>query len=122
LRTTADGVRYEFMSERVRKLIFIGIVAIGALVGLLSAVHDDWATRVVMVAVGALFGCAIGGALAFAGRSTASPPQVDGSIPGMGSSTADIAVNYWRDKGSPPFMKAPSAQPDKHMFDPDKLG
>jgi len=43
----------------MRKLIFIGIVAVGALVGLLSAVHDDWATRLVMAAVGSLFGSAI---------------------------------------------------------------
>jgi hypothetical protein len=106
----------------MRKLIFIGIVAVGALVGLLSAVHDDWATRLVMAAVGSLFGSAIGGALTFAGRHRAPRPRIDGTIPGMGSSTADIAANYWRDKGSPPFMKAPSAVPDKHMFDPDKLG
>lgn len=106
----------------MRKLIFIGIVAVGALVGLLSAVHDDWATRLVMAAVGSLFGSAVGGALTFAGREKAPRPEIDGSIPGMGSSTADIAANYWRDKGSPPFMKAPSALPDKHMFDPDKLG
>jgi hypothetical protein len=39
----------------MRKLIFIGIVAVGALVGLLSAAQDDWATRMVMSAVGALF-------------------------------------------------------------------
>ena len=42
----------------MRKLIFFGIVAIGALVGLLSAANDDWATRVVMAAVGSLFGSA----------------------------------------------------------------
>ena len=106
----------------MRKLIFIGIVAVGALVGLLSAVHDDWATRLVMAAVGSLFGSAIGGALTFAGRHKAPRPRIDGTIPGMGFSTADIAANYWRDKGSPPFMKAPSAVPDKHMFDPEKLG
>ena len=32
----------------MRKLIFIGIVAVGALVGLLSAAQDDWATRMIM--------------------------------------------------------------------------
>jgi hypothetical protein len=106
----------------MRKLIFFGIVAIGALVGLLSAANDDWATRVVMAAVGSLFGSAIGGALAFVGRHKSSRLQAEGSIPGMGSSTADIAANYWRDRGSPPFMRSPSALPDKHMFDPDKLG
>lgn len=107
----------------MRKLIFVFIVVVGAVVGLLSAVNDDWATRIVMAAVGVLFGSAIGGALAFAGRYNAPRSQVDGSIPGMGSSTADIAANYWRDRGSPPFMRrSPPAPPDKHMFDPDKLG
>ena len=105
-----------------RKLTFIGIIAVGAMAGLLSTAHDDWATRLVMAAVGSLFGLAIGGALTSVGRRRASRPQIDESIPGMGSSTADIAANYWRDKGSPPFMKAPSALPDKHMFDPDRLG
>jgi len=105
----------------MRKLIFIGVVAIGTLVGLLSAVNDDWATRFVMMAVGALFGTAIGGALALAGRRRFSMVRSNESIPGMGSSTEDLAANYWRDKGSPPFMKPPSAVPDKHMFDPDKL-
>jgi hypothetical protein len=47
----------------MRKLIFIGIVAVGALVGLLAAANDDWATRTVLGTVGALFGAAIGGAL-----------------------------------------------------------
>lgn len=106
----------------MRSLIFFGVIVVGALVGLLSAINDDWATRVVMASLGSLFGSAIGGALAFVGGPKTSRLQVDGSIPGMGSSTADIAVNYWRDKGSPPFMKPPSALTDKHGFDPDKLG
>ncbi len=106
----------------MRKLIFFAFVAIGALVGLLSAANDDWATRAVMAAVGSLFGAAIGGALSFVGKNKTSRLQVEGSIPGMGSSTADIAANYWRDRGAPPFMKSPSGLPDKHMFDPDKLG
>jgi hypothetical protein len=106
----------------MRRLIFFGFVVVGALVGLLSASNDDWATRVVMAVVGSLFGAGIGGALARVGRQRSSRLQVDGSIPGMGSTTADIAANYWRDRGSPPFMRPPSALPDKHMFDPDKLG
>jgi hypothetical protein len=106
----------------VRKLIFIGCVALGALVGLLAAANDDWATRVVMMMVGALFGSAIGGALVALGRRTSSPLHDNSNIPGMGFSTEDIAANYWRDRGHPPFMKPPDAVPDKHMFDPEKLG
>ena len=92
----------------MRKLIFIGIVAVGALVGLLSAAQDDWATRMVMSAVGALFAAPIGAVLTRRPKSKVVAPA--------------WAANYWRDKGHPPFMKPQEAEPDKHMFDPDKLG
>jgi hypothetical protein len=36
-------------------------------------------------------------------------------------STADIAANYWRDRGHPPLMKPPSPPPDQHIHDPDRL-
>lgn len=123
MRTTADGVRYEFMSERVRKLIFIGIIAMGALVGLLSAVHDDWATRAVMAAVGALFAVPIGAVLTQRLKPEVPGPAWDETLETSAvSSPKALAANYWRDKGHPPFMKPPGAEPDKHMFDPDKLG
>jgi hypothetical protein len=96
----------------MRKLIFIGIVAIGALVGLLSAFHDDWATRVVMAAVGALFGAAVGGAVTRIGRSKMALPWERHPIPGMGVTSEDLAANFWRDKGHPPFMKPPEADSD----------
>ena len=106
----------------MRKVVFIGFVVTGALVGLLSAANDDVATRVVMALVGVLFGVAIGAGLAFTGRRSTPTPDDDHRIPGMGSSMADLAANYSRDKGHPPLMKPPNAAPDHHMFDPDKLG
>lgn len=106
----------------MQKLIFIGVVVLGALVGLLTAANDDWATRVVMMMVGALFGSAIGGALIALGRRNLPLMRGNSNIPGMGFSTEDLAANYWRDRGHPPFMKPPDAMPDKHMFDPEKLG
>ena len=39
----------------MRKLIFIGIVAVGALVGLLDAANDDWATRTGLATVKGTF-------------------------------------------------------------------
>jgi hypothetical protein len=45
----------------MRKLVFIGFVLMGALVGLFSAAKADWGTRLVMMGVGALFGAPIGG-------------------------------------------------------------
>ena len=47
----------------MRKLIFIGFIVLGALIGLVSAVNSDWETHLVMMSVGALVGTAIGGGL-----------------------------------------------------------
>lgn len=96
----------------MRKLIFFGIVAVGALVGLLSGANDDWATRSVLSAVGALFGAAIGGAVARLDRSKKALRWDSDPIPGMGVTSEDLAANFWRDKGHPPFMKPPEADSD----------
>ena len=109
------------MSERVRKLIFIGIVAVGALVGLLSAVHDDWPTRVVMVMVGVLFCAAIGGVVTRLGRDRAPEGQPRDPIPGLGMTSEDLAANYWRDKGRPQLTSALEPEHGRSQFDPDKL-
>lgn len=107
----------------MRKLIFIGFVVLGALIGLISAGNSDWGTRLVMMGVGALFGAPIGGALAGIGRKGRQLLEWDENpVPGMGTTPKDLAANYWRDKGHPPFMKPSEAEPDRHMFDPDKLG
>ncbi len=107
----------------MRKLIFIVFIALGALIGLIAAANTDWGTRLVMMGVGALFGAPIGGALASIGRKGRQPLEWDENpLPGMGTTPKDLAANYWRDKGHPPFMKPSEAEPGKHMFDPDRLG
>lgn len=107
----------------MRKLIFIGFIVLGALIGLTAARNGDWGTRLVMIGVGALFGAPIGGAFANIGRKGRQPLEWDENpLPGMGTTPKDLAANYWRDKGHPPFMKPSEAEPDKHMFDPDRLG
>ena len=69
----------------MRKLIFIGLVALGALVGLISAAKDDWATRAVIMGIGALFGAPIGAAFASIGRKKGRPVEWDEAPhPGMG--------------------------------------
>ena len=101
----------------MRKLLFIGFIALGALVGLFSAAMDGWGTRVVMIGIGMLFGTAIGGALTrIGGRARNSKQDVD-PIPGMGVTSEDLAANYWRDKGHPPFMK-----PSEGDLNPNKSG
>ena len=93
----------------MRKPIFFGFIALGGLVGLFSAAMDGWGTRVVMIGIGMLFGTAIGGALTrIGGRARTSKRDVD-PIPGMGVTSEDLAPNYWRDKGHPPFMKPPES-------------
>ncbi|CAM5779608.1 hypothetical protein [Rhizobacter fulvus] len=106
----------------MRKLTFIGFVALGALIGLLSAAKDDWATRVVMIAIGALVGTAIGGGLTRMG-SRKLPKQSSwlDEPHGQGTPEDELVRNYWRDRGHAPFMKPPEPLPDRHVFDPDKL-
>lgn len=99
----------------MRKLVFFCVVAIGALVGLLSATGDAWATRAVLVAVGALFGAAIGGAATRLGRSKKSLQWHNDPIPGMGVTSEDLAANFWRDKGHPAFMKPPEAESEPRI-------
>jgi hypothetical protein len=107
----------------MRKLIFFGFIALGALVGLIAAARADWPTRLVMMGVGGLFGAPVGGVLAGIGRRRRQRLEwEENPLPGMGTSSQDLAANYWRDKGHPPFMKPSEAEPDKHMFDPDRLG
>jgi hypothetical protein len=97
----------------MRMLVFISIVAAGALVGLFSAVSDDWPTRSVMGVIGALAGVAVGGALTRLGRSKKALHWERDAIPGMGVTSEDLAANFWRDKGHPPFMKPREADLDQ---------
>jgi hypothetical protein len=106
----------------MRKTIFLGFVAVGAAAGLIVALNADWTLRLVMMAIGTVVGLAIGGAVTGVGRRPKMPEHsgVDESY-GQGTSADDRDRNFWRDRGHPPFMKPPSAEPDRHMFDPDRL-
>lgn len=119
LQILGVSVSFSFM----RKLIFTAFVGIGALVGLLSAADDDWRTRLVMASVGVLFAAPIGAALTRRRKAVAALDAwyepLDAGAP---ASPKALASNYWRDRGHPPFMKPSDSAPDKHMFDPEKLG
>lgn len=107
----------------MRMLVFFCIVVIGALVGLLSAANDDWATRLVMASVGVLFAAPIAAVLARRPKAKLGLEAWDeASEIGSPTSPKALAANYWRDKGHPPFMKPSEAEPNRHMFDPEKLG
>jgi len=108
----------------LRKAIFLFFLLLGVGAGYLSVRDDDWGLRGVMMAVGALFGGAIGGGLSQIGkgRSARRPPTEEEiePIPGMGTSGRDLAANYWRDEGHPQFMKPPRPEFGNHMLDADK--
>ena len=101
---------------------FIGVVCLGALLGAVAALEDDTSTKVGMALVGALFATPIASIVA---RSRGSNPKVGEpghSMDGAGStSPSALARNYWRDRRHPPYMKPSDGDPDKHMFDPDRL-
>lgn len=109
----------------MRKAIFIFFLLLGIGIGLLSARSGDWGLRAVMMAVGALFGGAIGGGLSQIGKPQSkvrhwrTEEEIE-PIPGMGTSGRDLAANYWRDEGHPQFMKPPRPQLGARMFDADK--
>ncbi|WP_428422659.1 hypothetical protein [Methylibium sp.] len=111
----------------MRKLVFTAVLVLGALAGLLAAARDDWGTRIVMMCVGVLFAAPVGAAIAFIGSRVNAVGGDDrwrrrDGLTGDGTSADDLAANYGRDKGYPPFMKPPDGLPDKHQFDPDRLG
>lgn len=111
----------------MRKIIFLFFLLLGVGVGLLSAWNDDWGLRIVMMTIGALFGGAIGGGLSQIGKRKLAywrlltEEEVE-PILGEGSAGRESTANYWRDKGMPPYTRMPDAEPDKHMFDPDRVG
>lgn len=102
----------------MRKLILIGFIVFGALAGLLSVSKEDWPTRVVMMAVGVLFALPIGVVLARIGKKEARPLDGDEDpLPGNGTSSKDLAANYWRDEGHPPFAKPGASEDEIRRWD-----
>lgn len=109
----------------MRKLIFLLCLAAGIGLGWLSARHDETGLQIGMMIVGALFGGAIGGGLSQIGarnphRRRLPTEEELNPIPGMGMSGRDMAANFWRDEGHPPFMKPPRPEHGIRMLDADK--
>lgn len=105
----------------MRKAIFLLFVALGAAAGLLATLEEDWGVRILMTAIGTVVGVAIGGGLSKIGRRS-GPTRRPSAYPVFPQPMfEDLDWNFWRDRGHLPFTKPPSAIPDHHMFDPDKL-
>jgi hypothetical protein len=106
----------------MRWTIFIGLVCLGGLFGLAAALGDDTSTKVGMAFLGALFATPVAAIVARRRGSTVQVGETAQSIEHGGStSPSALARNYWRDRGHPPNMKPSESDPDKHMFDPDRL-
>ena len=109
----------------MRKAVFLFFLMLGIGIGFLSVRDEEWGLRIVMMCVGALFGGAIGGGLSGIGskrrgRLPLRSEAEENPLPGMGTSGRDLAANYWRDEGHPPFMKPPRPEHGNRMFDADK--
>lgn len=109
----------------MRKLVFLMFLAMGVGLGWMSARHDDTGLQIGMMLVGALVGGAVGGGLSQLGgrrprfRRLRTEEEIE-PIPGMGMSGRDLAVNFCRDEGHPPFMKPPRPEHGIRMLDADK--
>jgi hypothetical protein len=101
----------------LRLTLFLATVVVGAIAGYATSSGEDGATRLVLAGIGSLIGAAIGGAVLKLGGTKGPKTSTGSPIPGSGVTSEDLAANYWRDKGHPPFMKppdgdAPSRVPD----------
>ncbi|MDR2260774.1 MAG: hypothetical protein LBE06_07580 [Azoarcus sp.] len=112
----------------MRKVLAIAILVIGAAIGVLSTAKYSWDVRFVALGVCMLFAVPIAGAVAGIGGETRAPlkikPDFDPNsdyLPGQSTSPRDLAANYWRDEGHPPFAKPSNDPPDLHQFDPQNL-
>ena len=106
----------------MRTALFFIFVAVGAGVGLASALTDDCGVKVVMVSIGAVTGAAIGGSISGIAARVSKKQAFDNSaVPGQGMTPMDLMDNYWRDKGRPPLTSALEPEHGRHQFDPDKL-
>lgn len=113
------------MASVVRKLIFLLFLTIGVGLGWLSTLRDEIGLQIGMMIVGAMFGGAVGGTLSQIRsrspnlRHLLTEEEIE-PIPGMGMSGRDLAVNFSRDEGHPPFMKPPRPEHGIHMLDAEK--
>ena len=108
--------------SQMRKALFFIFIAVGAAVGLASALTDDWGVKIVMMTIGAVTGAAIGGSISGISARVRKKQAFDNSaVPGQGMTPTDLMDNYWRDKGRPPLTSALEPEHGRHQFDPDKL-
>jgi hypothetical protein len=78
-------------------------------------------TGQVMAGLGVLSAAPIAAVMIRRGRSGSAGPDREDLNFGQIATSKALSADYWRDNGHPPFMKPSEAEPDKQMFDPNKL-
>ena len=103
----------------MRRAIFLGFILLGSVVGLLASRPEEWSIRIVVMLLAAMVGVAIGGALSRVGGQR-PVGAVSDALPGDGTTSKDLAANFWRDRGHAPFMKPSNVELGRKMLDPDQ--
>lgn len=85
----------------MRKLIFIGFIALGATAGVAAAFEEGLGLKAVFACVGAVAGAAIGGPLSGVGRRHGRLSTHDEDLGGLKAGQDQQASNYWLDRGRP---------------------
>jgi hypothetical protein len=106
----AETSSTESREADVRLALFFAIVVAVAIAGFVTGIGEDTATRLVLAGIGSLIGAAIGGAVLKLGGTKGPNTSTGSPIPGAGVTSEDLAANYWRDKGHPPYMKPPDGE------------
>ena len=110
----------------MKKVFIFVCIATGVGIALFTTFFDEIEVKVVMscigAMVGAIFGCAVAGLFGKGGTHLKRliPDDDNHAYVGTGVRPVDLAHNYWRDKGHPPFTD-PHLEPERgrHMFDGD---
>jgi hypothetical protein len=92
----------------MRKAIFIGFIAVGAVLGVAAGLGEGFGLKLVFGCIGAVAGAAIGGALAGIGRHRLANQETDAH--GLSDVQNARRNNYWLDRGrltSSPGMPHP---------------
>lgn len=99
--------------------LLIGLM-LGAGVGLLASLTDGIGLKIIMMAIGAVAGVAIGGAFSRPRKHNSLAFEADDSY-GLGTCAEDRMRNFWRDRGKVvPFSGPPDPEGTRHDFDRER--
>lgn len=102
----------------MRKVVFMFFVVGGAAAGVLAALGQAAGVKLVLGAIGAVAGAAIGGAVAGIGRRSPTPPVFDHQAYDPMQAHDEREHNYWLNRGrltaSPGLPNPNDSDPHSH--------